>query len=125
MSYHIDTNNTRCETIPNRYTFDVPDPETPRSIRFPRVLWDAIDAEAKKCRRSSVKQMEVVLSAYYGLDDITNSDIDRSKIGQLRAETDSVEATINGREIAPKSSSRPITHYEGEQAEGEKKNKVG
>lgn len=39
----------------------------PRSIRFPTDLWEAIDEDAKKCNRSSLKQMETILSAYYGL----------------------------------------------------------
>lgn len=50
--------------------------ETPRSIRFPQKLWDAIDRDAKRCKRSAVKQMEAVLSAYYRIND-SNIDIDR------------------------------------------------
>jgi len=41
--------------------------EKGRNIRFPLELWDAIDADAKRCKRSSVKQMESVLSLYYRL----------------------------------------------------------
>ncbi len=40
--------------------------EKTRSIRFPEWLWDEIDREAVRAKRSAVKQMEVVLSAYYG-----------------------------------------------------------
>jgi hypothetical protein len=41
------------------------DAERPRSIRLPQWLWDEIDRDAVRCKRSSVKQMEVVLTAYY------------------------------------------------------------
>lgn len=44
--------------------------DIPRSIRFPKKVWDAIDADAQRCKRSSVKQMEAVLSAYYKLEDV-------------------------------------------------------
>ena len=44
--------------------------DIPRSIRFPKNLWDAIDADATRCKRSAVKQMEAVLTAYYNLEDV-------------------------------------------------------
>ena len=55
-----------------------------RSIRFPLELWQAIDEDAKRCKRSSVKQMEAVLTAYYGLEDV---DLNRMKleiIGEIK-----------------------------------------
>lgn len=36
-----------------------------RSIYFPRGLWDAIDADARKHKRSAIKQLEYLLSVYY------------------------------------------------------------
>lgn len=39
--------------------------ERPRSIRFPQWLWDELDRDAMRCKRSSTKQLEVVLTAYY------------------------------------------------------------
>lgn len=39
--------------------------ERPRSIRFPQWLWDEIDRDAARSKRSAVKQLEVVLTAYY------------------------------------------------------------
>lgn len=51
-----------------------------RSIRFPIDLWKAIDEDAKRCKRSSVKQMEAVLSAYYGLEDV---DLNRQKLEMI------------------------------------------
>jgi len=59
------------------------DEEKPRSIRFPESLWRAIDVEAKKCKRSAVKQMEAVLTAYYGLD---NVELDASSLERARGQ---------------------------------------
>lgn len=55
--------------------------DKPRSIRFPHNLWDAIDEDAKKSKRSAVKQMEAVLSMYY---DIENNEIDKDRLLQMR-----------------------------------------
>jgi hypothetical protein len=43
--------------------------DQPRSIRFPKQLWKVIDEDAKRCKRSSVKQLEAILAGYYGLAD--------------------------------------------------------
>lgn len=54
--------------IPNRYANQpMADKEQPRSIRFPQKLWDAIDRDAQRSKRSAVKQMEAILSMYYRL----------------------------------------------------------
>lgn len=39
-----------------------------RSIRLPLYVWRALDADADRCRRSSVKQIEAILVRYYNLD---------------------------------------------------------
>jgi hypothetical protein len=57
--------------------------DIPRSIRFPKRLWDAIDGDAQRCKRSSVKQMEAVLSAYYGLEDVDLNKQSLEIIGEL------------------------------------------
>ncbi len=57
--------------------------EQPRSIRFPKQLWKAVDEDAKRCKRSSVKQLEAILTSYYGLENIR---LDRERlqlIGEL------------------------------------------
>lgn len=54
------------------------DDDRPRSIRFPQWLWDEIDRDAERCRRSAVKQMEVVLATYYRGDD-AGLNLDRLK----------------------------------------------
>ena len=52
-----------------------------RSIRLPLYVWRALDGDAERCRRSSVKQVEAILVKYYDLD----SDIDLSETRLDRA----------------------------------------
>ena len=58
---------------------DEPETEVPRSIRLPQKLWDALEADAKRCKRSAVKQLEALLTKWFRLDDVEihfdNSDI--------------------------------------------------
>lgn len=53
------------------------DVEKGRSIRFPQKIWDALDVDAKRCKRSSVKQLEALLTAYY---DLGNIELENNKI---------------------------------------------
>ena len=57
--------------------------DIPRSIRFPKKVWDAIDADAQRCKRSSVKQMEAVLSTYYQLEDVELNGQSLEMLGEL------------------------------------------
>lgn len=57
--------------------------DIPRSIRFPKELWDAIDRDAERCKRSSVRQMEAVLSAYYELEDVDVNAPQLEIVGEL------------------------------------------
>ena len=41
-----------------------------RSLVLQTPVWDALDDDARKCRRSSVKQLEAILVAYYRLGNI-------------------------------------------------------
>ena len=44
--------------------------EKTRSIRLPENIWNALDEDAARCRRSSQKQLEALLVSYYGIEDI-------------------------------------------------------
>ncbi len=57
--------------------------DIPRSIRFPKKVWDAIDADAQRCKRSSVKQMEAVLTTYYKLEDVELNQQSLEMLGDL------------------------------------------
>ena len=52
--------------------------ETPKkaSISLPQYLWDALEKDAKRCRRSVTKHIESILSLYYGLETSVNIDED-------------------------------------------------
>lgn len=47
-----------------------------RSITLPLAVWSALDEDAERCKRSSLKQIEALLSAYYGLGR-SEIDVDR------------------------------------------------
>jgi hypothetical protein len=76
-----------------------------RSIRFSKRLWDTIDNDAKRCKRSSSKQMEAILEAYY---DLSNVDLNRDRL--LAHLSDENIEEVRGQELSPHGS--PIPHYE-------------
>lgn len=70
-----------------------------RSIRFPQELWDLIDEDAVRWHRSSVKQMEAVLSTYYGLGNAA-VDVEHlvrllDRLRELRSSIDDVDPFPN------------------------------
>ncbi len=46
------------------------DAEKVRSIRLPEYVWDALDRDAARCRRSSQKQIEAILVTIYQVADV-------------------------------------------------------
>lgn len=44
--------------------------EIARSIRLPKEVWAALDTDAKRCKRSPVRQLEALLSKWYALNDV-------------------------------------------------------
>ncbi|MDQ4121726.1 MAG: hypothetical protein M3209_09800 [Acidobacteriota bacterium] len=50
-----------------------------RSIRLPKAVWNALDEEAARCRRSATKQLEAILLTYYGIEDV---EVDRAKLAK-------------------------------------------
>lgn len=51
-----------------------------RTFNFPKTLWAKLDEDAKRCRRSSVKQLEAILMAYYNMEDV---EIDSARLVML------------------------------------------
>ncbi len=51
--------------------------EKVKLIPFTRRLEETIEEDAKRCRRSFVRQVEAVLMTYYGIDDV---EVDRQRI---------------------------------------------
>ena len=54
--------------------------EKARSIRLPENLWDALDADAARCRRSAQKHLEALLLTFYKMEDV---EISKSKLEML------------------------------------------
>jgi hypothetical protein len=44
----------------------------PRSIILPVYLWDLVERDAKRCRRSMNKHIEALLVLYYGVESSVN-----------------------------------------------------
>lgn len=63
--------------------------EKARSIRLPERVWNALDEDAARCRRSAQKQLEAILVSFYELDDV---ELNRQKlqvIGEILPKTKS------------------------------------
>lgn len=41
-----------------------------RTFYFDKALWTKLDEDAKRCLRSSTKQMEAILKTYFGVSDV-------------------------------------------------------
>jgi hypothetical protein len=54
-----------------------------RSIALPVYLWEALDGDAKRCRRSAVKQIEAILVRYYRLE--ASVDLDERAIAEAHS----------------------------------------
>jgi hypothetical protein len=54
-----------------------------RVLQLPKKLWEAIDEDAKRCRRSAVKQVEAILLSYFDLEDV---DLNNQALSKFRAE---------------------------------------
>ena len=50
----------------------------PRSIHLPAWLWELLDKDAKRCKRSSTKQLEALLTLCY--DPEANLEIDKQTV---------------------------------------------
>ena len=54
--------------------------EKSKLIPFSKELEEVIEADAKRCRRSFVRQVEAVLMTYYGIEDV---EVDRERLVML------------------------------------------
>jgi len=51
------------------------DGPTGKFIKLADRVWDALGADAERCRRSVTKQIEAILLVYYGLDGVDLGDV--------------------------------------------------
>lgn len=72
---------SRCSTgEKQRMAQDQNTEEVSRSIRMPKYIWDALDADADRCDRSSVGQIRALLRMFYFNEDV---EIEREKLQSL------------------------------------------
>lgn len=89
-----------------------------RTVRLAEWIWNALDRDADRCRRSSVKQLEAVLAAYYG-HETQDVNLDRAKqIGSHEG-----LAIEDGGELGPHGKVRTLAKTSDTQATTERKKK--
>lgn len=54
-----------------------------RTFYFEKDLWSKLDDDAKRCLRSSTKQMEAILKTYFGVDDVDLNEAGLETLGEL------------------------------------------
>ncbi len=59
------------------------DSEKVRSIRLPEYVWDALDEDAARCRRSSQKHLEALLLTFYDMQDVEINKQTLQMVGEL------------------------------------------
>ena len=59
------------------------DSEKVRSIRLPEYVWNALDEDAARCRRSSQKHLEALLLTFYDMQDVEINKQTLSMVGEL------------------------------------------
>ncbi len=79
-----------------------------RTFYFEKSLWAKLDEDAARCKRSSTKQLEAILTAYYG-------------VGDVGLNNDALE--VLGKADTRTKLKRPLLHL-GEKKEKPKKKKV-
>lgn len=55
-----------------------------RTFIFERDLWAKLDDDAKRCLRSSTKQMEAILKTYFGVSDVELDKRGLEMLGELK-----------------------------------------
>ena len=55
-----------------------------RTFYFEKDLWAKLDEDAKRCLRSSTKQMEAILKTYFGAADVELSEAGLEMLGELK-----------------------------------------
>ncbi len=54
-----------------------------RTFIFEKSLWSKLDEDAKRCGRSSVKQLEAILKTYYQVEDVELNQQSLEMLGEL------------------------------------------
>ena len=102
-----------------------------RSLQFSKELWDLIEEDAKRCKRSVAQQIEMILSVYFGLND-KEQEVNVVKLIQMRNNSDKLlnhraERYMKPIEFGKKENKNQelidedVIIYQGEALYGEKK----
>ncbi|MGI8849347.1 MAG: hypothetical protein ACR2HT_04185 [Pyrinomonadaceae bacterium] len=54
-----------------------------RTFYFEKELWARLDEDAKRCLRSSTKQMEAILKTYFDVEDVDLSKAGLEMLGEI------------------------------------------
>jgi len=54
-----------------------------RTFYFEKELWAKLDEDAKRCLRSSTKQMEAILKTYFGAEDVELNQSGLEMLGEI------------------------------------------
>ena len=92
--------------------------EPPRSIRLPNELWEALDKEAVRCKRSATKQLKAILALYFGDKAV---EIDQSRIEFVRSRSRPVLSGMVAIPIIGTANENEMPD-DGDDDDGEKKN---
>lgn len=55
----------------------MPEDRKDKLVNLPNDVWDALDKEARRCRRSVTKQIEAIIVSYLRMDDVDLKEMDR------------------------------------------------
>ena len=70
-----------------------------RTFYFEKSLWAKLDEDASRCKRSSTKQLEAILTAYYNVGDVALNSDALEVLGELapksKEKTDVIPAPVN------------------------------
>jgi len=71
------------------------DSEKVRSIRLPEYVWDALDDDAARCRRSSQKHLEALLLTFYDMQDVEINQQTLQMVGEIPPKGNKTIKVIN------------------------------
>lgn len=54
-----------------------------RTFYFEKELWARLDADARRCLRSSTKQMEAILKTYFAVEDVDLNEAGLEMLGEI------------------------------------------
>lgn len=73
-----------------------------RTFYFEKDLWAKLDDDAKRCLRSSTKQMEAILKTYFGVEDVDLNEAGLEMLGELAPRSQKKLPLIETEEIPKK-----------------------